>query len=151
MAVTLFYEGDNRLEEADAKTVLDILCEVYPMYPWAVSMRGGVFFIRHLDFPHNWGMVVKFGEVRHDAAVLKREVIMKAGEWLERANLRRGVAREDMIGRVEGVPEKYQPPEPAAERTYKFDNAIVNESGALRTTPRPQVIQEIAKEASDGD
>lgn len=143
MAVTLCYEGDNRREEADAKTVLDILCEVYPLYPWAVSMRGGIFFIRHLDFPHNWGMVVKFADVQHDAAVLKREIIMKAGEWLERANLRRGVANDDPIGRVEGVPEKYQP-----QRTYKFDNVIVNESGEpLRTTPRPQVFQEM----SDGD
>ena len=147
MAVTLFYEGDNRLEEADAKTVLDIICEVYPLYPWAVSMRGGVFFIRHLGFPHNWGMVIRFRNVQHDAAALKRRVIMTVGEFLERANLRRGVANDDPVGRIEGVPEKYQPPE--TERTYTFDNVIVNETGeTIRTNPRPQAFQEMV---SDGD
>ena len=147
MAVTLFYEGDNRLEEADAKTVLDILCEVYPMYPWAVSMRGGMFFIRHLGFPANWGMAVRFANVQHDAAVLKREVIMKTGEFLERANLKRGAATGEEIGRVEGVPEKWQP---FAEKpdTYLFGGVMVSEAEALRTAPRPQVFQEMAR---DGD
>ena len=40
---------------------------------------------------------------------MKREIIMKAGEWLERAGLVRGRANGDEIQRVEGVPEKYQP------------------------------------------
>ena len=110
-------------------------------------MRGGVFFIRHLGFPHNWGMVIRFRNVQHDAAALKRRVIMTVGEFLERANLRRGVANDDPVGRIEGVPEKYQPPE--TERTYTFDNVIVNETvETIRTNPRPQAFQEMV---SDGD
>ena len=105
----IYAEGATQAQEDEARDILDVLTLAYPGHPWGVRVYEGGFFIRHLDFPSNWGMNCKSRNFAHDAAVLKREIIMKAGEWLERANLRRGRSNGDEIGRVEGVPEKYQP------------------------------------------
>jgi hypothetical protein len=105
----LYSEGGSKKEEADAHTVLEILCAAYPGHPWAVRVEGGCVFIRHLELGNNWGMNAKFKDLAHDAAVFKKEVIMKAGEFLERAGLVRGRANGDEIVHVEGLPDKYQP------------------------------------------
>ena len=105
----IYSEGATKAQEDEANTILGVLTTVYPGHPWGVRVYDGGFFIRHLDFPSTWGMNCKYKNFSHDAAVLKREIIMKAGEWLERANLKRGRANDDVIGRVEGVPEKDQP------------------------------------------
>ena len=107
--VMLFSEGDTKLEEADANKVLEILCEVYPGHPWATLVRGGIVFIRHLGLGHNWGMNAKFKDINHDATSFKKEIIMMAGEFLERANLKRGRSNGDDLVRVEGVPDAHQP------------------------------------------
>jgi len=107
--VILYSEGDTKTEEADSHKVLEILCDAYPGHPWATRVSGGVIFIKHLEFGTNWGMVKKFADIKHDAAVFKKEIIMAAGEFLERAGLVRGRANGDEIARVEGVPEKDQP------------------------------------------
>lgn len=103
-------EGDTIEQLGEAKKVYGLLGEFYPGHPWSVRVLPGIIFIRHLDFPKNWGMCLKTKEADHDAAVLKRKIIMLAGEWLERANMRRGRAdAEQEHGRVEGVPESDQP------------------------------------------
>ena len=109
MSLVLYSEGDSELERADSDKVLEILCEVYPGHPWATRVAGGVVFIKHLELGSNWGMVKHFDDIKHDATSFKREIIMAAGEFLERANLVRGRANGDSIIRVEGLPEKYQP------------------------------------------
>lgn len=105
----LLEEGGNKSMQADAHTVIEILTAAYPGHPWACRVDGGIFFIRHLEFPGPWGMVVKFKDVTHSAAAFKREMIMKSGEFLERAGLARGRADGSPIVRVEGVPDRYQP------------------------------------------
>ncbi|HMI38734.1 MAG TPA: hypothetical protein VK500_02425 [Nitrospiraceae bacterium] len=105
----LYSEGDTKTEEADGHHVLEILVAAYPGHPWAARVSGGVVFIKHLEFGTNWGMVKKFADIKHDAAVFKKEIIMAAGEFLERAGLVRGRANGDEIVHVEGVPEKDQP------------------------------------------
>lgn len=138
----LFEEGDTRAQQDEAHQVLAVLCEVYPGHPWAVRVAGGIVFIRMLRDDgklSGYGMNVKWHKVNHDAAVLRREIIRMAGEWLERAGLIRGRANGDEIIRVEGVPEKHQP-------YYKppVENVVVDISGApLRTTPRPQALKEL--------
>ena len=133
----LYSEGSDKLKQSEADQVLAVLCSVYPGHPWAVKVDGGVVFIRHLELGNNWGMNTKWKDINHDAGVFKREIIMKAGEFLERAGLVRGRANGDEIVRVEGIPEKYQPHQ-------KLDDdvaVIVNESGEpLRSTPRPQAL-----------
>lgn len=106
----LYSEGGTTSQQADAHTVLEVLTTAYPGHPWAARVDGGVVFIRHLEFPGNWGMCAKFKDITHDAAVFKREIIMKAGEFLERAGLARGLSDGSPIVRVEGVPDRFQPP-----------------------------------------
>ena len=106
----IYAEGATQAQEDEAKMILDVLSTAYPGHPWGVRVYDGGFFIRHLQFPKNWGMNLKYRNVSHDAAVMKREIISKAGEWLERANIKRGRYDGDQPDyRVEGVPEKDQP------------------------------------------
>ena len=94
-------------------------------------MYEGGFFIKNMDFPYNWGMNAKFKSFGHDAAVLKRQVIRMAGEWLERANLKRGRSNEDPIKHFEGIPDKYQPD---FDPKVQFSDVALQKE--MRTTPR---------------
>lgn len=108
--MVVYSEGATPAQEDEAKRILGALCGIYPGHPWAVRVYEGGFFIRHLAFPSNWGMNCKYKNFGHSAAVLNREIILMAGEWLERANMVRGRYDADQeIMRVEGVPEKHQP------------------------------------------
>src|SRR3990167_7693223 len=95
---------------------MHILTTVYPGHPWAVRVDQGIIFIRHLLFGANWGMNIKTKDVEHDSAVLRKKVVMYAGEWLGRAGLKRGRADGTEIARVEGRPGKYQPNQPLEAR-----------------------------------
>lgn len=105
----LYAEGQNPAGDKLAKDVLEMLWEKYPGHPWSAQVTGGVLFIKHLGFGKNWGMIRHLKSVDFDAAVLKRQVTMAAGEFLERANLRRAAANGEQIKRLEGVPERDQP------------------------------------------
>lgn len=105
----LFSEGATKAQEDEANGILDALSTAYPGYPWAVRVYDGGFFIRNLLFPKNWGMNCHYKKFGYSASAMKRDIILKAGEWLERANLKRGRNNEDEIERLEGAPEKDQP------------------------------------------
>lgn len=108
--IFLYKEGANQAMEDEAGWILQALDTAYPGYPWAVRVYDGGFFIYNLDFPSNWGMNCNKKTWIFSASELKRRVILMAGEWLERANLRRGAAREgEQIRRLEGIPERFQP------------------------------------------
>jgi hypothetical protein len=131
--ITLKYEGTNEAQAGEAKMVLETLCACYPGYCWSVRVDFDGIFIRELSFPSTWGMALRLREVDHDAAVLKRRVVMLAGEWLERANLRRGMKRDgEDLYRVEGVPELAQPLE------FRLPNVKIAEELPVRTEIRPQ-------------
>lgn len=112
----IYSEGGTKAQEAEANWILEALTIAYPSHPWAVRVYDGGFFIRHLDFPKNWGMNCKGNYA--SASLMKRDVILKAGEWLERANLARGRSNGDPILHVEGVPEKDQPNYDIVAREY---------------------------------
>lgn len=123
----VYSEGGTKFQEDEAETILGVLSEIYPSHPWGVRVFDGGFFIRHLDFPSNWGMIVKTKGI-YSASQLKRQIILKAGEWLERANLKRGRSNGDEIGRVEGVPDAYQPP--AEKEKLEFSHvAFLDKNG----------------------
>ena len=116
-----------------------MLTMAYPGHPWAVRVYDGGFFIRHLGFPKNWGMNAKAKDFAHDAAVLKRQIIFMAGEWLERANLKRGRENGDEIKHLDGAPESDQPGRPLIlGPDAKVVGVESNEQ--MRNTPRPQAI-----------
>ena len=161
----LYSDGGTKAQEDEAEEILGVLTFAYPNHPWAVRVYEGGFFVRHLDFPTNWGMNFKYKTSAYSASALKREIIMKAGEWLERANLRRGVGNDDPTKFVEGVPQQYQPKEAkeaialkaidkAVEDARQFDAQASREAkielstqidAALREkpreTPRPQAVK----------
>lgn len=106
----IHYEGDTPALEDDAKGILSLLWASYPGHPWSVRCMRGLIFIRHMDFPTNWGMALRVSEVDHDIAVMQKKIVMLAGEWLERANLKRGRYEDgNDFYRVEGVPDDDQP------------------------------------------
>lgn len=105
----LWSEGATQGQEDEANQILEALTFAYPGHPWGVRVYDGGFFIRHLEFPANWGMNCRHTTRVYSASAMKREVIRMAGEWLERAGLRRGRWEENDGYRVDGVPEKYQP------------------------------------------
>jgi hypothetical protein len=107
----LYTESQTDLGHNKAVEIMELLTAAYPGHPWAVRVDGGVIFIRYLDvrLSGNWGMAMKEKDSNHDAAVLKREVIRMAGEWLERAGLARGRANGDEIVTVEGIPDRFVP------------------------------------------
>ena len=104
------YFGDDKPKEDEAKQILSWLWQAYPGHPWFVRVYDGGFSIQHLDFQGPWGMRAKFKQDGYSTSALKHSVIMKAGEWLDRANIpRRRYDADTPSYRVEGVPEKYQP------------------------------------------
>ena len=108
--MVVYSEGATQAQEDEANGILHALSVAYPSYPWGVRVYDGGFFIRNLDFPPNYGMNCKYKNFGYSASAMQREIILMAGEWLERANLKRGRNNGDEIERLEGIPEKYQPP-----------------------------------------
>ena len=105
----LWSEGANKNQEDEAEMILEALTVAYPGYPWAVRVYDGGFFIRNLELPSNYGMNCRTSTKMYSASAIKREVIMMAGEFLERCRLRRGKANGDPLVHVEGVPDRFQP------------------------------------------
>ena len=137
----LYQEGDTRGMEAEANHILTTLTQAYPGHPWAVRVYDGGFFIRHLDFPANWGMNCRHRTRLYSASAQKREIIRMAGEWLERASLKRGRSEDIPIRRVEGVPEKFQPPEYREQPKQQGPDIVIaaDQYQSLREIVRPQV------------
>lgn len=85
-------DPNDRVGEEQAKIALSVLCKLYPGYSWVVEIKGGVLMIRNytLDWRGRYCMVLKMGDIQHDHKRLVQSVGRAAGEFLERAHLRRG-------------------------------------------------------------
>lgn len=125
-----------------ARDIMLLLDTVYPGNPWGVRVygdqRGGGYFIRHLEFEGKpFGMNTPQAHLFASASELRQDVIMKGGELLERVNLARGKRKEgDEVGRMEGVPERFQPRQEKAPVEF---TGIIDAREPIRTEPRPQV------------
>ena len=80
------------------KEIGEILSTAYPGYSWFVRIDGGILAISTYDVTGTYGrqtalkMVRHFSDIAHDAKRRKHEVVLAAGEMLERARLKRGQA-----------------------------------------------------------
>lgn len=97
-----------------SRDILQTLDKYYPGHPWAVNIygneTGGGYFIRHLDFPTNWGYNQPRAHLFGSWSLLLADVVKGAGEILERSYLARAKWDEDStIKKMDGVPLKYQP------------------------------------------
>lgn len=140
--MTCYYGGDTKeLVDASAQ-ILHILMTTYPGHNVKVyGYNSGVFHITHLDFEQvggNWGMALK-GRRFFSSSHMQTEVIRQFGEWLERANLRRGAANGDEIKKVDGVPEKNHASREKPD--IDIESLAVRGHEFLRDTPRPQVMK----------
>jgi hypothetical protein len=144
---TMYEDGASPWMRDMARDILGILDVAYPGHPWAATVygdeRGGGYFIRHLDFPANWGMNQPFAHMFASTSELRADVIRKGGELLERSNLARRRWNEESIKRMEGVPEKWQPePDPEKISRVNMEKYIAVGKSAVREV-MPQVKEMI--------
>lgn len=95
-------------ERTIAQNAVQALVRAYPGYSWFVEVRNGLLMIRcaELDYRGRYCMVRKLSQVQHDYGRLVREVVHAAGEYLERANMRRGTRRDgETAVTLEGAPK----------------------------------------------
>jgi hypothetical protein len=102
-------EHDDPRDVGLCRDVLEILDRHYPGFPWGVESRGGMVIIRNALFGPSWGMASRFGDVAHDAKAREREIVMKAGEFLERGALKRGMWDGSEVTHFEGAKKPDSP------------------------------------------
>ena len=120
-------EGWTKHEEATAKEVAQILTGVYPGHNWWVDIADGMLRIKSLRISSNAGMVVPLRRFDGDAARLNREIVMKAGEFLEAAHLRRGAFQGENAKVLEGVPTRQKAHLMRQPREYASDDIVVSD------------------------
>lgn len=107
-----YVESEDPINLPLAKEICETLHWAYPNHSWWVRIDGGIIFIKHFAISGTIGMVKKYNQLASDAAVRKREVIMAAGELLERAGLARGAYTGEDVTELEGGEEVGWKPTP---------------------------------------
>ena len=101
MAIIYCY-GDSPLADAHAKEAAEILSSAYPNHSWWVECKSGVYVIKHFGISGTIGMVRHISKMAHDATARKRDLVLAAGELLERAGLARRDYRGEAVTSFEG-------------------------------------------------
>lgn len=97
---------EHPTDEVMAKDALRALVDHYPGHDWNILVRGGVWHVKALNIHPNWGMCQHYASIKGDAKDRVRVLVRAAGEFLERANLRRGARTQADPRAVEGIPDK---------------------------------------------
>lgn len=84
------------------KEIGGYLAFAYPGYSWHVRIDGGMLIIKSMKISNIWSMCRPYSDIAHDAKKRKHEVVMAAGEFLECANLRRGMSTGEHAQVLEG-------------------------------------------------
>ena len=72
-----------------AKELGEYLASAYPNHSWHVRIDGGIVVVKNMAVSGTIGMVRHFKDIAHDAKTRKHDILIAAGELLERARLRR--------------------------------------------------------------
>ena len=108
MTLIVGYDTESPADEAIAGQIVADLCHAYPGHAWFITIKGGIVHVKDLDLNDKWGMCLHYSQMKDDATERKRQVLRAAGEFLERANLRRGAKDADQTVRhVEGIPDRH--------------------------------------------
>jgi hypothetical protein len=102
--------NDGKEYEPFAKEALKALAKHYPGYSWHIQIGGGIMMVKNftLDWRGRWGMVLELQDMMADHARLVRATVMAAGEFLERARVRRGGKPDGFIATsLEGAGKKW--------------------------------------------
>jgi hypothetical protein len=100
------YETEKDTDAPMAADMVNSLSTAYPGHDWFVLIRGGIVQVKLMDINPVWGMVIPYNKVKGDALARKKDVIRAGGEFLERANLKRGAKEYREVLHVEGIPDK---------------------------------------------
>lgn len=119
-------EAKNPLDLATCKRVAEILTPTYPGHSWYVEINDGMLIIKSLKISTNAGFMVPLRRFDGDAERMKREVIMKAGEFLEAAHLHRGTFKGENAKVLEGLPKGQKAHMVKQPRIYAPDELIVD-------------------------
>lgn len=98
---------ENDIDDPIAMQMVRDLLSAYPGHSWFVVIRGGIVHVKDMDINPAWGMCLHYTQIKDDAAERKKQVIRAAGEFLERANLKRGANTGEVVRHVEGIPDKH--------------------------------------------
>ena len=101
-----YTDTDNAQLDGIAKEIGEYLVGAYPGYGWSVTIKGGVVQLRSAKISHNWGMQIMLNGLQQDAGIRKKEIVMKAGEFLECANMRRNGWQGEYAESLEGRKDK---------------------------------------------
>jgi len=96
-----------------AQSTLALLVEHYPGWSWFVEVNGGMLIIRNydLDMSGKWCMARKLDVLQESGGTQKREIVRMAGEFLERANQRRGAPKSgDQAKTLDGASTGWRQP-----------------------------------------
>lgn len=106
MSVVVGYDTEHDSDEPMAREIVNTLSTHYPGHGWFVLIKGGVVQVKNLDWSDKWGMVLHYSLLGNDAKVRKQQIVSRAGEFLERANVLRGAKTEQAVSHIEGMPDK---------------------------------------------
>lgn len=97
---------ENDLDDPMAMGMVRDLCRQYPGHSWFVVIRGGIVHVKDMDISPDWGMAIHYNDIKGDANDRTRKVLRAAGEFLERARIKRGDDPRT-VSAVEGIEQKY--------------------------------------------
>lgn len=92
-----------------AKTVANKLSTVYPNHLWAVAWQGKALVVKNLAISGFYGMVLEDAQ-RHSLKYIEKDAVMKAGELLERAGMKRGAWDGTPAEELEGSTPRFFKP-----------------------------------------
>ena len=101
------YDCESPADDTMAAQMICDLSAAYPGHDWFVRIHGGIVHIKVMSINPNWGMALHYSQIKTDAKERKASLIRSAGEFLERANLRRGRSENQVVSKVEGIPSKH--------------------------------------------
>ncbi len=98
---------ENDIDDPIAMGMIRDLVKAYPGHAWFVVIRGGIVHVKDLDISPAWGMCLHYSDIKSDASDRTRKLLRAAGEFLERANLKRGANTGQVVKHVDGIEDKY--------------------------------------------
>lgn len=103
-------ESKSSLGHDIASHALEVLTKYYPGYRWYVRADGGVLDIKSAKIGRA-SMVRHLNSIQGDWTTFEQDIKRAAGEFLERASLRRGLATGERANRLDGGKAiRWQPP-----------------------------------------
>lgn len=120
-------DAPNATDLPKCKELAQYLSTTYPGHNWWVTISDGMLIIKSLKVSPNGAMVVPLRKFDGDGARLKREVIMKAGEFLEAAHLRRGAFQGENAKVLEGIKTRQKAKLMPQPRSYASDGIVVSD------------------------